>query len=278
MWLYNGYEIKKHLNEEVNSQKKEQLKWKMNNVVAWSCGTIRTTDTVIIITPEYYEDFYNDERIASYNVDSRANYILTAFKRGFDDPYEVAKDISKLIKELRENYSYVIIVGHSKASTINIAMLEYLLDSDYDKMVNISSTYEGTILAMPEKVHEICSHNKFGERLYNFYLSIFDGDKADEIIREDSQFLKKLNYDNINKNKFINIVAKSGLGSFFRDFWNWEFEGMGLPFIDNMLDINGDGIVSLKSQTLDGVETININASHKSSYEVGIKKVLDLEL
>lgn len=277
MWLYNGYTIKKHLEKEVNSQKDEQLKWQMDNIVAWSCGTIRDTNTVVVIAPEYYEDFYNDERRAQYNVDGRANYVLTAFKRSFSDPFEVAKDIAIIIKELREKYECIIIVGHSKGSTVDIAMLKYLSDSDYDTMVNISSTYGGTILAMPEKIQEICSDKIFGETFYNFYISTFDGDKADQIIREDSQFLKQLDYDNINKDKFINIVAKSGIISFFRDFWNWDFEGMGLPFIDNMLSLNGDGIVSLESQKLNDVKTIEINASHKSSYEIGIKKVLDLE-
>lgn len=277
IWLFNGYRIKKHLENEVNGQSEEQLKWQLDNIVAWSSGTIRENNIVIVIAPEYYEDFYNDERIAQYNVDSRANYVLTAFKRGFNDPFDVAKDISVLIKELKEKYTSIIIVGHSKGSTINIAMLEYLSDNDYDKMVNISSTYRGTILAMPEKIQEICSDKIFGETFYNFYISTFDGDKADQIIREDSQFLKQLNYNNINKNKFINIVAKSGISSFFKDFWNWDFEGMGLPFIDNMLNLNGDGIVSSETQELSDVTTIQIKASHKSSYEVGIKKVLDLE-
>lgn len=277
IWLYNLYRIKKHLKNEVNGQSKDQLKWQMHNIVAWSSGTIRENSTVIVIAPEYYEDFYNDERIAQYNVDSRANYILTAFKRGFNDPFDVAKDISALIKELREKYTSIIIVGHSKGSTINIAMLEYLLDNDYEKMVNISSTYRGTILAMPEKIQEICSDKLFGETIYNTYIKAFDGDKADQIIREDSQFLKQLNYNNIDKNKFINIVAKSGINSFFRDLWNWDFEGMGLPFLDSIFNLNGDGIVSLKTQELSDVNTIQIKASHKSSYEVGVKIVLDLE-
>lgn len=278
LWLYNRYCIKKHLEEEIAAQQFKQLKWQKDNIVAWSSGTIRNTDTVIVILPEYYEDFYNNERIAQYNVDSRANFILTSFKRGFKDPFEVAKDISILIKELRKTYSNIIIVGHSKGTTINIALLEYLSDSDYDKMINISATYKGTILAMPEKLREICSKKEYGALFYNYYISIFDGDVADKMIRTDSLFLQKLNYDKINKNKFINIVAEAGIVSGFKDFWNWDFEGIGLLYIDNFLNLNGDGLVSLETQKLNNVKTIKIKASHKSSYEIGVKKVLDLEL
>lgn len=283
-WLCNNLVINHHLKTELKSQLEGQSIWHKENIIAWTCGSIRATDTIVVITPEYYEDFYTSERIAAYNVDSRANYVLTAFKRGFEDPYEVAKNISELVKELRGAYSHVIIVGHSKSTTINIAMLKYLSDNDYDKMINISATYSGTFLTMPDKMYEVLSTKKifnwnYGKLVYDFYLNTFDGDRADEIIREDSPFLNQLDYSKIDKDKFINITAKSGVTSFFYDLWNFDAEGIGLPFLDLILGLNGDGIVPLQSQMANmdaDIKTLHLKASHKSSYKIGIKKVLNM--
>lgn len=286
LWLYNNYKITRHLQNELDAQKNEQITWQMRNIVAWTCGTIRDTDTVIVLSPEYYEDFYTKKQIASYNVDSRANYVLTAFKRDFTNPFLVAEDISYLVKELRKTYSCIIILGHSKGSTINIAMLNYLSDNDYSKMVNISSPYSGTILTMPEKIYELVSPKKifnweYGKTFYDFYCGMFDGDMADKIIREDSSFLRQLDYSKIDKDKFINITAKSGVMSFLYDFWNFDAEGIALPFLDCFLDLDGDGLVPLKSQRAnmpEDIKNIHLNASHKSSYAIGVKEVLkDLE-
>lgn len=286
LWLFNNYRINRKLQNELDAQKKKQFTWQMGNIAAWTCGTIRDTDTVIVLTPEYYEDFYNEKRIAAYNVNRCANYVLTAFKRNFTDPFLVARDISYLVKELTKTYSCVIIVGHSKSSTINIAMLNYLSDADYDMMVNISSPYSGTILTMPEKIYELVSTRKifnweYGKAFYDFYCGMFDGDMADKIIREDSPFLSQLDYSKIDKDKFINITAKSGLISFLYDFWNFDAEGIALPLLDSFLDLDGDGLVPLKSQRAnmpEDIKTIHLNASHKSSYAIGVKKVLkDLE-
>lgn len=283
-WGFNNLKLKCHLQDEVSAQEEQQITWQMQNIAAWTCGAIRSTDTVVVITPEFYEDVFNSEKIAAYNVDQRANYVLTAFKRSFNDPFSVANDVSALTKELRKTYSRIIIVGHSKSSTINIAMLEYLSNVDYDYMVNISATYSGTPLTMPEKIYEILAPKKilfwnYGKQLYDFYFGIFDGDMADKIIREDSEFLKQLDYSKINKNKFINITAKSGFKSFMYDFWNFDSEGIGLPFLDCILNLNGDGIVPLKSQKShmdDEITAISISASHKSSYKIGVKKALDI--
>ncbi len=286
LWLFNNYRINRKLQNELKAQKKRQSTWQMGNIAAWTCGTIRDTNTVIVLTPEYYEDFYTEKRIAAYTVDKRANYVLTAFKRGFTNPFLVAKDISYLVKDLCKTYSSVIIVGHSKSSTINLAMLNYLSDNDYSKMVNISSPYSGTILASPKKMYEFLSPKKifnweYGKAFYNFYRGILDGDVADQIIQEDSLFLKQLDYSKIDKDKFINITAKSGFITFLYDFWNFDPEGMALPLLDSFLDLDGDGFVPLKSQQANmpkGIKTIHLKASHKSSYAIGIKKVLkDLE-
>lgn len=282
LWLYNNCKIYLDLQRELNAQEKEQLTWQTENITAWTSGAIRATDTVILFTPEYYEDFYTEKKIAAYNVDKRANYVLTAFNRNFADPFSVAEDLTNLAKELRKTYSYIIIVGHSKGSTISIEMLNYLPDTDYDMMVNISSPYDGTPLTMPEKMYEILSPKKifnweYGKDLYDFYLGMFDGDEADKIIREDSPFLRQLDYSKIDSDKFINITAKSGIGSFLYDLWNFDAEAIGLPFLDAVLDLNGDGLVPLASQNshMDSdIKTIHLIASHKTSYKIGIKKVL----
>lgn len=283
LWLFNNYRIGWKLQNELKAQQKNQSTWQMGNIAAWTCGTIRDTDTVIVLTPEYYEDFYTEKKIAAYNVDSRANYVLTAFKRDFTDPFLVAEDISNLVKELTKTYSSVIIVGHSKGSTISIAMLNYLSDADYDMMVNISSPYSGTILTSPEKIYELVSTKKifnweYGKAFYDFYCGMFDGDMADKIIREDSPFLRQLDYSKINKDKFINITAKSGVISFLYDFWNFDAEGIALPLLDSFLDLNGDGLVPLKSQRAnmpEDITSIHLKASHKTSYAIGLKKVLE---
>jgi len=283
-WENNQYQTLRKEMSTLTSQSSYQEIWNdKNTIVAYTSGEVKNTSTVIVISPEYYEDALNPEMVASYNLGDDANYVVCAFKRGFKDPWDVARDESSLVKEFREKYDHIIIAGHSKAATINIAMLKYLNDSDYDRMVNISGPYDGTILAMPEVIGGILENKKilfwnYGEPLYSFYLGMFDGDLADRMIREDSTFLKELSYNDIDKSKFINVVAKVGVGSFFNDLWNFNSNGLGLALVDPIIGLNGDGMVSIQSQKSHmptDVTTIYIVASHATSYQVGMKKVLE---
>lgn len=282
--LYNNHKINKHLETELAAQNQKQFKWETENIKAWTCGKIRKTDIVLVITPEYYEDVYVEDakKIAQYNVSTKANYVLTAYKRGFKNPFRVAEDVAKLCKELRKEYKNLIIIGHSKAATINVAMLNYLSQDDYSKIVNISGTHSGTVLAMPERMREISLKKCFlgynyGKLVYDYYENTFDGDLADQMIREDSSFLTKLDYSKVKKinGKFVNVISKVGIKSFFDDLLKCDFEGMGCLLMDNFLELEGDGIVPIKSQEIKGINSIIINASHKSSYEEGVKIILE---
>lgn len=66
------------------------------------------------------------------------------------------------------------------------------------------------------------------------------------MIEEDSIILKKLKI-----NKLVeNYILKVSLIEFMKDIIKLDFESSSLYLIDKLIKLNGDGIVSMKSQYL----------------------------
>ena len=246
-----------------------------NNIAVHYLSVTRKS-TVIIMSPEFYSDcrqYQSEKWLTSYYVvDDRVDFVLTSFNRDFSDPYEVARDMASLVKELKKQYDKVVIMGRSKGGAINIAMLKFLDDSDYNMMLNVAVPYEGTILAMPD---EIWKRSKF---FYFLHRLEFDGGLADVMIEENSAFLKGLDYAQISPYKFINFTAQLGRESFVHDWTIFDLKGLGCFYVDWVLNLKGDGIVPFSSQAtpqIQGFKTVTLCASHQSAHKVAIKYFLD---
>lgn len=92
------------------------------------------------------------------------------------------------------------------------------------------------------------------------------------MIEEDSFILR-----NLKVNELIqNYVFKVSLIEFIKDTMKLNFESSALFVIDKIIKLNGDGIVSMKSQYLSDISIKQniIYGTHKSGYKKVMKIVL----
>ena len=255
-------------------------KIELMNVKAWiTKANTKSNKKIVIILPEYYSEYYKSEKIIrQWEVVGNFQYLdflVMSFKRNFNFE-SLCMEIIKIIRKIKNKYKEIIVVGHSKGGVI----LQYISNSikDYvDRMISISVPYQGTVFASPEKMKKILINKKilkirYGKKIYDFYIESFDGDFADQMIEEDSFILR-----NLKVNELIqNYVFKVSLIEFMRDIIKLDFESSSLYLIDKLIKLNGDGIVSMKSQYLQNkkIKQNIICGTHKSGYKKVMKIVL----
>ncbi len=229
--------------------------------------------------PEYYSDALEKmkKNIKKYKILNNTDFIIIGFERGFNLE-KLSQEIRNVIIKLNVKYDTVNIVGNSKAGIVALKLMEILDETYYEKIINVSVPYKGTPLVEPKKMKNILYNKKilgvkYGNKIYEVYLKIFDGDYADQMIRENSPELRTLNFK-INKKKFMNIVVKSTTIEFIFDFFKLNFESCILYIADKIIRLKGDGIISLKSQKIDriGITEKIISGTHKTGYRKAIKK------
>lgn len=255
-------------------------KIELMNVKAWiTKANTKSNKKIVIILPEYYSEYYKSEKIIrQWEVVGNFQYLdflVMSFKRNFNFE-SLCMEIIKIIRKIKNKYKEIIVVGHSKGGVI----LQYISNSikDYvDRMISISVPYQGTVFASPEKMKEILINKKilkikYGKKIYDFYIESFDGDFADQMIEEDSFILR-----NLKVNELIqNYVFKVSLIEFMKDIIKLDFESSSLYLIDKLIKLNGDGIVSMRSQYLQNkkIKQNIICGTHKSGYKKVMKIVL----
>ena len=254
-------------------------KIELMNVKAWiTKANTKSNKKIVIILPEYYSEYYQSEKIIrQWEVKNFGyfDFFVMSFKRNFNLE-SICKDIIESIRKIKSKYKEVIVVGHSKGGVI----LQYISNEikDYvDRMISISVPYQGTVFASPEKMKEILINKeilkiKYGKKIYDFYIESFDGDFGDQMIEEDSIILKKLKI-----NKLVeNYILKVSLIEFMKDIIKLDFESSSLYLIDKLIKLNGDGIVSMKSQYLKNkkIKQKLLFGTHKSGYKKVMKMVL----
>ena len=92
------------------------------------------------------------------------------------------------------------------------------------------------------------------------------------MIEKDSFILK-----NLKVNELIqNYVFKVSLIEFIKDIIKLDFESSGLYLIDKLIKLEGDGIVSMKSQYLknEKIKQTLLFGTHKSEYRKVMKIIL----
>lgn len=256
------------------------LECKFNQFKCWLLKENKRSKKIIIILPEYYSDAHEKMKkdIKKYKVLNDTDFIVMGFERGFCLE-KLSQEIRKLVIKINIKYDTIHIVGHSKAGIVALKLMEILDEIYYDKIINISVPYKGTPLVEPEEMKKILYDKKilgfkYGKKIYKFYLKSFDGDYADKMICKNSPELRKINFK-INK-KFMNIVVKSTTIEFIFDILKLNFESSMLYIIDKIIRLDGDGIIPLKSQKIDGIwgtEKI-ISGTHKTGYRKVIRKFL----
>ncbi len=255
-------------------------KIELMNVKAWiTKANTKSNKKIVIILPEYYSEYYQSKKIIKqWEVVGNFEYFdffVMSFKRNFNFK-KLCMEIIKIIQKIKSKYKEIIVVGHSKGGVI----LQYISNSikDYvDRMISISVPYQGTVFVNPEKMKEILINKKilkirYGKMIYDFYIESFDGDFADQMIEEDSFILR-----NLKVNELIqNYVFKVSLIEFMKDIIKLDFQSSSLYLIDKLIKLNGDGIVSMRSQYLQNkkIKQNIICGTHKSGYKKVMKIVL----
>lgn len=257
------------------------LECKFNQFKCWILKGKKKSKKVIIVLPEYYSDAHEKMKkdIKKYKVLNDTDFIVMGFERGFSLK-KLCKEIRNLILKIKIKYDTINVVGHSKAGIVAFELMEILDEDYYGKIINISVPYKGTPLVEPNEMKEILYNKKmlgfkYGKKLYEFYLKSFDGDYADKMICKNSPELRKINFK-INKKKFMNIVVKSTTIEFIFDILKLNFESSMLYIIDKIIRLDGDGIIPLKSQKIDGIGRTEkiISGTHKTGYRKVIRKFL----
>lgn len=257
------------------------LECQCNQFKCWLLKEKNKSKKVIIMLPEYYSDALEKMRknIKKYKILKDTDFILIGFERGFNLE-KLSQEIRKLIIKLNIRYDTINIIANSKAGIVSLKLMEILDEDCYEKIINIAVPYKGTPLVEPKKMKNILYNKKilgvkYGKKIYKVYMKIFDGDYADQMIRENSPELRTLNFK-INKTKFINIIVKATILEFIFDFFKLNFESCILYLADKILKLGGDGIIPLESQKIDKkgiIETI-IPGTHRTGVKKAIKKFL----
>ena len=177
------------------------------------------------------------------------------------------------------NYKYkkIILVGKSKGGVVLQYLLKKLDKRYYEKAIAITVPYKGTVFASPKELERILKRKgRMGRILFKNYIKIYDGGKPDIMIRKNSKELIEINKNIIFNSKFENYILKSNLKNLILDLLRLDFESSFLYFLDKYLGVNGDGIISMKSQMIKNRKVKNnfLNGTHKSAYRRVMKIVL----
>ncbi len=170
-----------------------------------------------------------------------------------------AYEIAKFVSGIQSQFEETILVGHSKCG------LCFTNASCYCKrpvtLVTISTPFKGTIIADKKR-----AERRLRKKLYiKIYNKIFSNHNIDKDIVPYSDFLDNLALPICNKQ--INIVSR------IRSIYDCRsFIDIFLYLLDNIMRINGDGVVPTESQyTYTNCITYYLFCSHASSLKEGLK-------
>ena len=254
-------------------------KIELKNIKAWNIKkNKKSNDTIVVLMPEYYADFYKNEKLINkWLIGKHEDYLVIGFKRKFNF-IELIKEIKEMTKKIMYKYKKVYLIGHSKGGVIlNYLLNEYETNNKIkENAIAMAVPYKGTPFASIKQMEKILKNKevlgiKYGKILFDFYKKIFDGDFSDQMIEEDSFILR-----NLKVNELIqNYVFKVSFIEFMKDIIRFNFESSALYLIDKLIELNGDGIVSISSQEIKGkIKEEHLFGTHKSGYKKVMKIVL----
>ena len=255
-------------------------KIELKNIKAWNIKkNKKSNDTIVVLMPEYYADFYKNEKLINkWLIGKHEDYLVIGFKRKFNF-IELIKEIKEMTQKIMYKYKKVYLIGHSKGGVIlNYLLNEYETNNKIkENAIAMAVPYKGTPFASIKQMEKILKNKEifgieYGKILFDFYKKIFDGDFADQMLEEDSFILRNLKVNELIQND----VFKVSLIEFIKDIIKLYFESSGLYLIDKLIKLEGDGIVSMKSQYLknEKIKQTLLFGTHKSEYRKVMKKIL----
>ena len=168
------------------------------------------------------------------------------------------KELCQFANSLPEGKNFIL---HSK-SGICIALTCGMLN-ERANIVTISTPFRGTIIADQKLV--LPQLNWFERKIYKM---IFSNHKVDRDITPRSKIIRKANYSALKRHNHINVISTCPNNG-------TKLIDKLLCFLDNKLSIQGDGIVSVESQTIAAAYTIKVTVTHASSLAeavIGVRK------
>ena len=211
-------------------------------------------------------------------VGKNEDYLVIGFKRKFKFN-ELIKEMKEMTQKIKYKYKEIYFIGHSKGGVVlNYLLNEYETNNKIkENVITIGVPYKGTPLASIKQMEKILKNKKFfrieyGKKLFDFYKKVFDGDFADQMIEKDSFILR-----NLKVNELIqNYVFKVSLTEFIKDIIKLDFQSASLYLVDKLIKLEGDGIVSMKSQYLknEKIKQTLLFGTHKSEYRKVMKEIL----
>lgn len=163
------------------------------------------------------------------------------------------KELCEFANSLPEGKNFIL---HSKCG-VCIALTCGMLN-ERANIVTISTPFRGTIIADQKVVFQRL--NWIERKIYKM---IFNNHKVDRDITPSSKIIKKANYSGLKRHKHINVISICPNDS-------KRLIDKLLCYVNIILSIKGDGIVSVESQTIEVADTVRITATHASSLVEGI--------
>lgn len=239
----------------------------------------KKNEVLIVVMPEYYwHKHLAIKNFLSYKMKGKDVLLISYIKRKFN-VNKLAKEIKKIVIKMNYKYKKVILVGKSKGGIVLQYLLKKLDERYYQKAISISVPYKGTIFANPKEMQRVLKRKgRMGRFIFKNYIMVYEGGKPDIMIRENSKELIEINktmISNFNE-KFENYIVKSNLNNLIIDLLRFDFESSLLYLIDKYFQLNGDGIVSKRSQMIKNskVKNIFLYGTHKTAYQKVMKIVL----
>ena len=209
---------------------------------------------------ENYNITLNDPGMSKFSVSMRNTVYAFYFTFESDGLLESSKEIADFVNNLSYYYEEVILVGHSKCG-LCVQNAKQFITRKNTIVTTISAPFEGTVIADKKS----CEAKLKNPVLIKIYNKIFSDHNVDKDIMPNSEFIQNMNRNNVDLNITSSVRCVSDCSNIM---------DLLLLIFDKMMGIDGDGIVSLKSQTACLCnESINIHCSHATSLQKGLEIV-----
>lgn len=213
--------------------------------------------------------YKHDRGMHEFYIDLNKDYTVYAFYFTFEASSlrTASVDIASFIDGLqnRRNYQDIILVGHSKCG-ICAAMATETCKAKIN-LVTISTPFSGTVITDKDALGHMSKFKLFMP-IYRLRFSNHDVDKD---IAPSARIAQGI--PNPECKKHINIVSELSKITDCKDFID-----LFLFFLDWRIQINGDGIVPVYSQTIAEVITCKIYCSHARSLKIGLQLIEEKNL
>lgn len=201
------------------------------------------------------------------NIEFQEETVMSIFYPFESKGLEIAgKELSIFVNSNIQNYDSITLIGHSKCG-VCFANAAKWFEHENVNIVTISTPFQGTPVA--DRKAMLKKLDWFSRLIYEV---VFSNHAVDKDIMPSSDFMKNVDYSGLEKYVHINIISKNASKS-------QNLLDVVLAYFDKRAEVNGDGIVPQASQQYvsyaNSIEDV-IEASHATSFNIGVEKVKEL--